>query len=51
RAALLAEVAADFSGPVVIGEDLMTLDAGRRTLRIGAAHLTLGRDVAAPTGA
>jgi ribonuclease Z len=33
RAALLAEVAADFAGPLVIGEDLMTLD--NLTLALG----------------
>lgn len=42
RDALLAEVAADFAGPVVIGEDLMRLDAGTRTLSHGAARVALG---------
>jgi ribonuclease Z len=43
RAALLAEVAADFAGPVVIGEDLMTLDPGRRSVAHAGAILALGR--------
>lgn len=42
RDKLLAEVAADFPGPVVVGEDLMTLDAETRTLTHGAARLSLG---------
>jgi ribonuclease Z len=42
RAALLAEVAADFPGPVILGEDLMCFDAGTRRLRHGHAHLALG---------
>ena len=44
RAALLAEVTADFPGPVVIGEDLMTFDLARRTVAWGDAVVTLGRD-------
>jgi ribonuclease Z len=43
RAALLAEVSADFDGPVVLGEDLMTLDPARRSLAHGGAVLGLGR--------
>lgn len=43
RAALLAEVTADFAGPVVIGEDLMTIDVARRTVKHGHAHFALGR--------
>lgn len=43
RQALLDEVAADFTGPVVIGEDLMTLDAATGQVRHGAAHMALGR--------
>ena len=43
RKALLAEVAADFAGPIVLGEDLMTLEPA--TGRIGHAGtlLSLGR--------
>ena len=43
RDKLLAEVAADFTGPVVLGEDLMTLDAGTRMVAHGAVRLALGR--------
>lgn len=43
RAALLAEVAGDFAGPVVIGEDLMAFDLASASLRAGAAHLTFAR--------
>ena len=43
RQALLDEVAADFGGPLVIGEDLMTIDAASRQVIAGAAHLALGR--------
>ena len=42
RAALLAEVAADFPGPVILGEDLMSFDAGTGRLRHTDAHLSLG---------
>lgn len=35
RGALLAEVSADFAGPVVIGEDLLSLDATDRRLAYG----------------
>ena len=42
RQALLDEVAADFAGPVVIGEDLMTIDAASRQVIVGSAHLALG---------
>lgn len=42
--ALLAEVAADFAGPIVVGEDLMTYDLARGTLACGAARLKLRRD-------
>jgi len=41
RRALVAEVAADFAGPLVIGEDLMTLDAAAGTLTHG--NLALGK--------
>lgn len=42
RQALLEEVAADFPGPVVLGEDLMQIDVATRQLAIGAARLALG---------
>lgn len=43
RQALLDEVAADFAGPLLIGEDLMTVDAANRQVVAGAAHIALGR--------
>jgi ribonuclease Z len=43
RKALLAEVAADFAGPVVIGEDLMTLEPGTGRIDHAGAVLSLGR--------
>ena len=43
RQALLDEVAADFAGPLVLGEDLMTVDAASRQVVAGATHLALGR--------
>ncbi len=43
RKALLAEVAADFDGPVVIGEDLMTLEPGTGRISHAGAVLSLGR--------
>jgi ribonuclease Z len=42
RAALLGEVTADFAGPVVIGEDLLTIDVARRTVGLGSLRLALG---------
>ena len=42
RAALLREVTADFAGPVVIGEDLLTIDVARRTIGLGELRLALG---------
>ncbi len=42
RPALLAEVSRDFAGPIVVGEDLMTLDAARRTLEYRGALLSFG---------
>lgn len=42
RDALLAEVAADFAGPVIVGEDLMRYDFRGRTLVYKGARLTLG---------
>ncbi len=43
RKALLAEVAADFAGPVVIGEDLMTLEPATGRIDHAGAVLSLGR--------
>ena len=43
RQALLDEVAADFTGPLVIGEDLMALDLAKGQVASGAARLALGR--------
>ena len=37
RAALLAEVGADFAGPVILGEDLLTIDPARRAVVPGGA--------------
>jgi ribonuclease Z len=51
RGALLAEVAADFDGPVVLGEDLMTVDPMARTVAHGRTVLALGRETAARPGA
>jgi ribonuclease Z len=48
RKALLAEVAADFPGPVVLGEDLMTLEAA--TGRIGHAGAVIGLGRRGPAG-
>jgi len=42
RDALLAEVRADFPGPVLIGEDLMSVDLADRTVRWGNARISLG---------
>lgn len=42
RQGLLDEVAADYDGPVVVGEDLMTIDVHRRQLTHGAVILALG---------
>jgi len=41
REALLAEVRADFAGPVILGEDLMRFDLAAATLTYGQAHLSL----------
>ena len=43
RKALLAEVAADFAGPVVLGEDLMTLEPATGRIRHAGAVLGLGQ--------
>ena len=42
REALLAEVSADFPGPIVIGEDLLTVDVPRRAVSHRGLHLALG---------
>jgi ribonuclease Z len=42
RDALLREVSADFAGPVVIGEDLLTIDVARRTVGLEGLRLALG---------
>jgi len=42
RTALLAEVRAQYGGPIVIGEDLMTLDLDTRELRHAGASIGLG---------
>ncbi len=43
RKALLAEVAADFAGPVVLGEDLMTFEPATGRIGHAGAVLSLGR--------
>ncbi len=43
RDALLAEVAADFAGPVILGEDLMRYDVGMRVLVHHGARLAFPR--------
>lgn len=43
RAALLAEVAADFAGPLVLAEDLLRIDLRRRRIAYGSALLSLGK--------
>ena len=42
RKALLAEVVADFAGPVVLGEDLMTIEPATGRIGHGGAVLSLG---------
>jgi ribonuclease Z len=42
RDALLREVCADFKGPVVIGEDLLSVDVPRRAIGYGGLRLGLG---------
>ena len=44
RDALLREVGADFNGPVVIGEDLLSVDVPRRAIAHGGLRLGLGQD-------
>ncbi len=48
RDRLLAEVAADFTGPVLLGEDLMTIDADTHTVAHGGLRLSLGRRAPLP---
>lgn len=43
RQALLDEVKRDFTGPVIIGEDLMTIDAVSRQVEAGGCLLSLGQ--------
>ncbi|GAB4171034.1 MAG: Rv2407 family type 3 sulfatase [Thalassobaculales bacterium] len=50
RAALLAEVAADYRGPLVIGEDLMTIDIMAGSLEHRGALIGLGRAAGALGG-
>ena len=42
RDALLAEVTADFAGPVVIGEDLLSIDVPSRTISFERLRVALG---------
>lgn len=39
RPALLAEIRKGYRGPVLLGEDLMSIDPGARTVSFGALHL------------
>jgi len=39
RAALIAEIRASYGGPVIVGEDLMTIDPAARTLAHAGLHL------------
>ncbi len=39
---LLAQVSADYAGPIVVGEDLMSFDITSRTLSHGRAHVRIG---------
>ena len=50
RQALLDEVAADYRGPLVLGEDLMAFDLDRRSVVAGAAHLAFGLQPIATSG-
>ncbi|WP_340115617.1 MBL fold metallo-hydrolase [Pelagibius sp. 7325] len=43
RAALLAEVAADFTGPLVLAEDLLRIDLTARKVVYGQAELSFGK--------
>jgi ribonuclease Z len=42
RDALLREVTAGFAGPVVIGEDLLTIEVARRSVGFEGLRLALG---------
>jgi ribonuclease Z len=44
RGALLDEVRQDYAGPVVIGEDLTTIDLERPAVAFAGLHLGFGRD-------
>jgi len=48
RDALLADVGADFVGPVIVGEDLLSVDLPSRTVSLGGLRLALGSDRRAP---
>ena len=43
RGVLLTEVTTDFSGPIIVGEDLMTIDPAARTVTHGGAVKVFGR--------
>jgi len=43
RQSLLDEVSGDFTGPVILGEDLMTIDAGQMLVTHGNTHIALSR--------
>jgi ribonuclease Z len=51
RTALLAEIRADFTGPILIGEDLLTLDVPSRVVIHQELHLGLEARVLAPPSA
>ena len=44
RTALLAEIRADFAGPAIVGEDLLTVDVPRRAVSYEGLALGLGSD-------
>jgi len=46
RAALLAEIARDYAGPILVGEDLMTIDLATRSVVHAGAVIGLGRATA-----
>jgi ribonuclease Z len=39
RAALVAEIRETYRGPVIVGEDLLTIDPGARTVAFPGLHL------------
>jgi ribonuclease Z len=43
RDALVAEVRAQWSGPLILGEDLMAYDLATRTLKAGSATVAFPR--------